>query len=192
MTTAFEQLYKMRFPIHHMALSDEYGPVSGRPKDGDITASTEYHQAVPSPCSKGTGTGSWSMHAYGEAIDINPVENPYVGCGQTRDKTAVSFMKRTPLRRGMVITRRPRRLPLGRLGLGRLLVRVNEGLHALLDQRALKSEGGGRPPPVLSVERLCERRRHRCRTRLCPGVAHPGPRNRRRSGWGSRAARTAS
>ncbi len=42
------------------------------------------------------------MHAYGEAIDINPVENPYVGCGQTRDKTAVSFMKRTPLRRGMV------------------------------------------------------------------------------------------
>ncbi len=101
-TSAFKQLYRMRFPIRHMALSDEYGPVSGRPADGDITASTECRQAVPSPCSKGTGTGSWSMHAYGEAIDINPVENPYVGCGQTRDKTAVSFMKRTPLRRGMV------------------------------------------------------------------------------------------
>jgi len=101
-TAAFKQLYKMRFPIHHMALSDAYGPVSSWPADGDITASTECRQAVPSPCSKGTGTGSWSMHAYGEAIDINPVENPYVGCGQTRDKTAVSFMKRTPLRRGMV------------------------------------------------------------------------------------------
>ncbi|HXR12730.1 MAG TPA: M15 family metallopeptidase [Gaiellaceae bacterium] len=102
LTTVFRQLYKMRFPIHHMALSDAYGPASGWPADGDVTASTECRQAVPSPCSKGTGTGHWSEHAYGEAIDINPVENPYVGCGQTRDKTAVSFMKRTPLRRGMV------------------------------------------------------------------------------------------
>jgi len=57
---------------------------------------------VPSPCTGGTGTGSWSMHAYGEAIDINPIENPYVGCGQTRDPVSVSFMKRTPLRKGMV------------------------------------------------------------------------------------------
>ena len=32
----------------------------------------------------GTGTGHWSEHAYGEAVDINPVENPYVGCGMTR------------------------------------------------------------------------------------------------------------
>ena len=26
-------------------------------------------------------TGTWSNHAYGLAIDLNPVENPYVGCG---------------------------------------------------------------------------------------------------------------
>ena len=42
------------------------------------------------PCTGGTGTGHWSMHAYGEAVDLNPVENPYVGCGMTRDKTALS------------------------------------------------------------------------------------------------------
>ncbi len=42
------------------------------------------------------------MHAYGEAIDLNPVENPYVGCGQSRDPTAVSFMNRSRLRKGMV------------------------------------------------------------------------------------------
>ena len=35
-----------------------------------------------------TGTGSWSMHAYGLAVDLNPVENPYVGCGQSRDPAA--------------------------------------------------------------------------------------------------------
>jgi len=102
LSTVFRKLYAMRFPIRHMALSDEYGPVSGRPADGDISASTECRQAVPSPCTKGTGTGHWSEHAYGLAVDINPVENPYVGCGQTRDKTAVSFMDRSRVRRGMV------------------------------------------------------------------------------------------
>jgi hypothetical protein len=102
LTTVFRKLYALHFPIHHMQLGDEYGPPSSVPRDGDVTYSMSCRQAVPSPCSGGTGTGSWSMHAYGDAIDINPVENPYVGCGQTRDKTAVSFMKRTPLRRGMV------------------------------------------------------------------------------------------
>ncbi len=102
LTSVFRTLYAMHFPIHHMKLTDAYGPVSEWPKDLDVTYSFSCRQAVPSPCSGGTGTGSWSMHAYGEAIDINPVENPYVGCGQTRDKTAVSFMKRTPLRKGMV------------------------------------------------------------------------------------------
>ena len=98
----FAKLYAERFPIHHMLLSDEYGPVSGRPADGDVTASFECRQAVPSPCTGGTGTGSWSEHAYGEAVDLNPVENPYVGCGMTRDKTALSYLDRSRVRRGMV------------------------------------------------------------------------------------------
>jgi hypothetical protein len=42
------------------------------------------------------------MHAFGEAIDLDPRENPYVGCGMTRDKTAVSYMKRSWHRPGMV------------------------------------------------------------------------------------------
>src|SRR5207244_2027462 len=58
--------------------------------------------AVPSPCSGGTSTHHWSMHAYGEAVDIDPRENPYVGCGMTRDKTALSYLKRSWHRPGMV------------------------------------------------------------------------------------------
>ena len=42
------------------------------------------------------------MHAYGEAIDLDPRENPYVGCGMTRDKTALSYLKRSWHRPGMV------------------------------------------------------------------------------------------
>ena len=99
---AFRQLYKLRFPIHHMRLANMYGPRKGLPADGDVTASFECRQAVPSPCSGGSGTGHWSMHAYGEALDLNPVENPYVGCGMTRDKTALSYLDRARVRRGMV------------------------------------------------------------------------------------------
>jgi D-alanyl-D-alanine carboxypeptidase len=102
LTAVFRRLYVLHFPIHHMRASDEYGPRAGRPADGDITASFECRQAVPSPCSGGTGTGHWSEHAYGEAVDINPVENPYVGCGMTRDKTALKYVDRSHHRKGMV------------------------------------------------------------------------------------------
>jgi hypothetical protein len=68
----------------------------------DISDSFECRQAVPSPCSGGTGTGHWSEHAYGEAVDINPVENPYVGCGMTRSAASRPYLDRSRLRPGMV------------------------------------------------------------------------------------------
>jgi hypothetical protein len=102
---AFGQLYGLHFPIRHLELADMYGPKSGRPKDGDVSGSFECRQAVPSPCSGGRGTGSWSMHAYGLAVDVNPVENPYVGCGQSRDPAAKPYFDRSRHRRGMVTRR---------------------------------------------------------------------------------------
>jgi len=102
LAVVFRKLYAMRFPIHHMHLQEVYGPRSAQPADGDVTGSFECRQAVPSPCSRGTGTGSWSNHAYGLAVDVNPVENPYVGCGMTRDKTALKYMDRSRHRKGMV------------------------------------------------------------------------------------------
>jgi hypothetical protein len=101
----FRKLYKQHFPIRHMTLADFYGPAKQRPADGDVTASFECRQAVPSPCSGGSGTGSWSMHAYGLAVDVNPVENPYVGCGQSRDPRARKYRDRSHHRRGMVTAR---------------------------------------------------------------------------------------
>jgi hypothetical protein len=98
----FKRLHRIRFPIRHMELSDMYGPPRGRPDDGDVTGSFSCRQAVPSPCNGGRGTGSWSNHAYGLAVDVNPVENPYVGCGQSRDPLAQSYRDRSRHRRGMV------------------------------------------------------------------------------------------
>jgi hypothetical protein len=101
----FRRLYGLRFPIRHMRLADAYGPQRDRPADGDVSASFECRQAVPSPCTGGSGTGSWSMHAYGLAVDLNPVENPYVGCGQSRDPAARPYRDRSRHRPGMVTAR---------------------------------------------------------------------------------------
>ena len=102
---AFRELYGLHFPIRHMRFADFYGPAREHPKDGDVTASFECRQAVPSPCTGGRGTGSWSMHAYGLAVDLNPRENPYVGCGQSRDPTARRYRDRSRHRPGMVTPR---------------------------------------------------------------------------------------
>jgi len=102
---SFRRLHALRFPIRNMELADYYGPARDRPREGDVTASFHCRQAVPSPCSGGRGTGTWSMHAYGLAVDLNPRENPYVGCGQSSDPTARRYRDRSRHRRGMVTRR---------------------------------------------------------------------------------------
>jgi D-alanyl-D-alanine carboxypeptidase len=98
----FRRLHAQRFPIRHMRLADMYGPERAQPGDGDVTGSFECRQSVPSPCVGGSRSGRWSNHAYGLAIDVNPRENPYVGCGRTRDGTRAAYLDRSRLRRGMV------------------------------------------------------------------------------------------
>jgi hypothetical protein len=92
----FRRLYGLHFPIRRV------GPL---PLNGDITASFSCRQASPSPCTRATGTGTWSMHAYGLAVDLNPGENPYVGCGQSRDPSTRRYFDRSRHRRGMVTGR---------------------------------------------------------------------------------------
>ncbi len=95
----FRRLYALRFPIHHMRFTDGYG---SQPRDGDISGSFWCKHPVPSPCSGGSATGGWSEHAYGEAVDLNPIENPYTGCGRAHARASRPYMDRSRLRRGMV------------------------------------------------------------------------------------------
>jgi hypothetical protein len=98
----FRQLYRLRFRIRHMSLDEAYGPARLRPADGDVSGGFDCRQAVPSPCVGGSGTGTWSEHAFGEAVDLNPNENPYVGCGQTRNPLSRPYFDRSRHRTGMV------------------------------------------------------------------------------------------
>jgi hypothetical protein len=100
----FHRLYELRFPIRHMRLADVYGPARSRPADPDVSGSFQCRQAVASPCSSRVrkGNGHWSEHAYGHAVDLNPVENPYVGCGMSRDPSSKRYLNRSRHLRGMV------------------------------------------------------------------------------------------
>ena len=66
----FRELYKARFPIRRMQLVDAYGGDDNRSMTADNSSSYN--------CRTIAGKSTFSDHAYGAAVDINPVENPYV------------------------------------------------------------------------------------------------------------------
>ena len=93
---AFRRLYAARFPIRRMVPVDAYG--------GSDFASIEADNTSAFNCRRATGSSSWSEHAYGRAIDVNPIENPYVA-GRTRVAHAASkpYVRRRPYRAGMAV-----------------------------------------------------------------------------------------
>lgn len=66
----FAALFAERYPVRSMRLVDDFG--------GDDTDSMDADNTSAFNCRAITGGTSWSEHAYGRAIDLNPVENPYV------------------------------------------------------------------------------------------------------------------
>jgi len=49
------------------------------------------------------GPSSWSMHASGEAIDVNTVENPYLESGRVLPPNGRAYADRTRVRPGMAV-----------------------------------------------------------------------------------------
>jgi hypothetical protein len=94
MRTAFARLYGARFPIRRMRLVDDYG--------GSDFASIEADNTSAFNCRRATGQRRWSEHAYGRAIDVNPIENPYVAAdGTTAHRASRPYLRRRPHRPGM-------------------------------------------------------------------------------------------
>ena len=50
---------------------------------GDDFRSIEADNTSAFNCRPATGSSNWSEHAYGRAIDLDPLENPYVSGGRT-------------------------------------------------------------------------------------------------------------
>ncbi len=83
----FRKLYDDRYPIKRMEPVDVYR--------GDDFDSIEANNTSAFNCRNATGSGNWSQHAYGLAVDINPCENPYVtAAGRVAHDDCVKFRDR--------------------------------------------------------------------------------------------------
>jgi len=96
-TEVFRRLFAAKFPIRRLALVDEYDGSDDRSMAADNTSAFNCRKAVAS------GTPSWSQHAYGRAIDVNPVENPYLFDGRVLPPQGAAYVDRSPARPGMAV-----------------------------------------------------------------------------------------
>lgn len=96
---AFRSAYQGGFQIRRMHLIDRYG--------GDDDTSMAKNNTSAFNCRRVAGTSRWSEHAYGRAIDVNPVQNPYVRGSTVEPRAGRAFLDRSDVRRGMLTGRDP-------------------------------------------------------------------------------------
>jgi hypothetical protein len=97
MLGAMRSLYRLRYPIRQMRLVDAYGAVDDRSMAADNTSAFNCRYAVAA------GPKRWSVHAYGEAIDVNPVENPYLVGDRVLPPAGRRYVDRAVVRPGMAL-----------------------------------------------------------------------------------------
>ncbi len=87
MVTMMQEVYNLGYPIRQMRLISEF--------KGNDWQSIEADNTSAFNCRRATGSKKWSKHAYGKAIDINPLENPYISRkGKISHKASLKYRKR--------------------------------------------------------------------------------------------------
>ena len=93
----FEALYNARYPLRSVRLVDDFEQpfTDGRSMSADNTSAF--------CCRRVTGKTYFSRHSYGTAIDVNPVENPYIRPdGSFAPKESEPYLDRSDVRPGMI------------------------------------------------------------------------------------------
>jgi hypothetical protein len=93
----FRRLYRARFPIRRMVRVDAYRGSDPASMAADNTSAFNCRFA------QAAGPKRWSEHAYGRAIDVNPVENPYVEGARVSPPSGRAFANRSRSRPGMAV-----------------------------------------------------------------------------------------
>jgi hypothetical protein len=95
----FRRLFRARFPIKHIVLPPRWRP----PTPEDYWDRTPTSPTAAFNCRPAVGSTSLSHHSYGWAIDINPLQNPYVRSdGTTLRHIAKPYRDRSLRRKGMI------------------------------------------------------------------------------------------
>ena len=83
----FAELYRAKYPINKMELVSDYKANDFKSIETDNTSAFN--------CRAVTGGTKWSRHSFGKAIDINPIENPYISrSGKISHKRSLKYRKR--------------------------------------------------------------------------------------------------
>jgi hypothetical protein len=93
-TDVFDRLLQVGFPIERVDAID--------PIPVDATSRISSNNTVGFKCRAVRGGTSWSQHAYGHAIDINPVDNPAVRDGQATPPLGADRIDRSLQEVGMI------------------------------------------------------------------------------------------
>jgi hypothetical protein len=91
----FERLYRLDFPIEKMRTVANY-------RGGDDELSMEDNNTSAFNCRRIRGSGNWAQHAYGRAIDINPLLNPSVDRHGFEPKNAKVYLDRHRIEPGLL------------------------------------------------------------------------------------------
>jgi hypothetical protein len=107
----FGDVYGARVPVERIRLVDEYGADDDRSMAANNTSAYN--------CRTVAGSSTWSQHAYGRAVDVNPVQNPYVSSSGAVDPPAgAAYVDRADVRPGMVVRGGPVLTAFERIGWG--------------------------------------------------------------------------
>lgn len=90
----FEELHAMRFPIEEMRVTTQ--EALDAPPTGDSNNTSSF------VCRPAVNSTSWSRHAHGTAVDINPFHNPYVKGDLVIPELASAYLDRDRHDPGMV------------------------------------------------------------------------------------------
>jgi hypothetical protein len=91
----FRQLHAARFPLTRVVTAEQYGADDGRLMAAGATSAYN--------CRAVTGGTGFSEHAYGRAIDVNPIQNPYVRGTTVEPPAGRAYLDRSLVRPGMVV-----------------------------------------------------------------------------------------
>ncbi|GAA3578025.1 M15 family metallopeptidase [Amycolatopsis ultiminotia] len=96
---AFGKLFAQRFPVEEMRVSS--------PAELDAPPTGDGNNTSAFVCRPVRGQTSWSAHAYGLAVDVNPFCNPYTKGDLVLPELASSYVDRARVRPGMIVAGGP-------------------------------------------------------------------------------------
>ena len=86
----FSELYDRQYPLASVRLVDDFGGDDLASMEADNTSCFNFREVTAS----GGGSHKLSLHAYGLAVDLNPLYNPYVKKGKILPQSAKPYANR--------------------------------------------------------------------------------------------------